>query len=263
MKKLGFSKAAYWLTISFLFFPLVVLAFYSFNASPGFTFTGFSTRWYEALFSASRESKSLWNSVANSVIIALSSASIATIIGTLGAVAIHWYKFPWKRYVQALSFVPVVLPEIIIGVSVLIFFASIIRLELGMFSILIAHISFTLPFVMLMVGARLSEFDDSVLEAARDLGAKEHQVLLRVILPIASPGIFSGFLMAVTLSLEDFVVTQFVRGPNSETLPLYIYKMVKKTIPMEISALSVLLVIATVVLVFSVRNLMKYFVKGT
>jgi len=263
MPKLRLSRFVYWAMIAFLFLPLLVLAFYSFNSSASFTFTGFSLRWYVGLFSASSTSRQLWNSVYNSVIIALGSASLATIIGTLGAVAMHWYNFPAKKYLQAMSFVPLVLPEIIIGISILVFFSSVLKIELGMISVLIAHISFTLPFVILMVNARLDEFDDSILEAARDLGAKEHQVLTRVILPVARPGIVSGFLMAVTLSLEDFVVTQFVKGPNSETLPLYIYKVVKKNIPMEISAFSVLLVIFTIVLVFSVRNLVKNIAKGS
>jgi len=262
MQQPRISRIIYWLTIAFLFFPLVVLAFYSFNSSNSFSFSGFSTKWYAKLFSGDRIAQEIWASVGNSFLIAFSAAAIATIIGTLGAIGINWYRFAYKKYLQAISFIPLVLPEIIIGISILIFYSSVLKLELGMFSILIAHISFTLPFVILMVMARLSEFDYSIIEAARDLGAKEHQILLRVILPISTPGILSGFLVAVTLSLEDFVVTQFVKGPNSETLPLYIFKVVKKSIPMEVSALSVLLVVFTIVAVFSARKLTKYFVKS-
>lgn len=256
------SKTIYWVMIGFLFTPIVVLAFYSFNESKSFSFTGFSLKWYESLFSGSRNSIELWTAVKNSFIIAFGAATIATVLGTLGAIGINWYRFTYKKYLQAVSFIPLILPEIIIGVSLLVFFSSVLQLNLGMFSILIAHISFTLPFVILMVMARLSEFDFSIIEAARDLGAKEHQILTKIILPISRPGVAAGFLCAFTLSLEDFVVTQFVKGPNSETLPLYIFKVVKKNIPMEVSALSVFLVILTVALVFSVRNLAKYLVKS-
>jgi len=284
----GVSKVIYWAVVGFLFFPLLVLLFYSFNVGKGFQWIGFSFHWYDRLFSDSRE---LWASVQNSLIIGLSAAAVSTVIGTLGAIGLNWYKFFSKRYIQAVSFIPLILPEIVIGVSLLIFFASNVRgmgnfldgvataappgvsqfvaalalpfhIELGMGTILIAHISFTLPFVILMVLARLSEFDYSIIEAARDLGAKELDILFRVIIPISMPGIFSGFLTAFTLSLEDFVVTLFVQGPNSQTLPLYIYGHVKKGLPPEVNAFSVILIVFTMVLMFSVRNLLKYMVKS-
>lgn len=282
------SKIIYWITVAFLFFPLLVLLFYSFNENSSFAFTQFSTKWYAKLFSSS---PALWASVVNSLIIALSAATIATVIGTLGAIGINWYKFFYKRYLQSVSFIPLILPEIVIGVSLLIFLASNLRgisqalssaaaasppvvssllliisglfhVELGMGTILIAHVSFTLPFVILMVMARLSEFDYSIIEAARDLGAKERDILLKIIIPISLPGILAGFLTAFTLSLEDFVVTLFVQGPNSQTLPLYIYGHVKKGLPPEVNAFSVILIAFTMVLVFSVRNLLKYVVKS-
>ncbi len=282
------SRAVYWAVVAFLFFPLLVLLFYSFNEGKGFQWMGFSLRWYQKLFSNSRE---LWASVENSLIIGLSAATVSTVIGTLGAIGLNWYKFFGKKYIQAVSFIPLILPEIVIGVSLLIFFASNLRgigtvldglaataplgvaqllmvlaipfhVELGMGTILVAHISFTLPFVILMVLARLSEFDYSIIEAARDLGAKELDILFRIIIPISIPGILSGFLTAFTLSLEDFVVTLFVQGPNSQTLPLYIYGHVKKGLPPEVNAFSVILIVFTMVLMFSVRNLLKYMVKS-
>lgn len=286
------SKAIYWIVVAFLFFPLVVLLFYSFNEGRGFVWSGFSFRWYQRLFSDSIE---LWNSVRNSLIIGLTSAAVSTVLGTLGAIGLNWYKFFSKKYIQAVSFIPLILPEIVIGVSLLIFFASTLRgfpglmdglassspawiawfwyalafvtqplrgVELGMGTILVAHISFTLPFVILMVLARLSEFDYSIIEAARDLGAKERDILFRVVIPISMPGIVSGFLTAFTLSLEDFVVTLFVQGPNSQTLPLYIYAHVKKGLPPEVNAFSVILIAFTMLLMFSVRNLLKYMVKS-
>jgi spermidine/putrescine transport system permease protein len=262
MPKPQLSKYIYWLTIGFLFLPLVILALYSFNKSKSFSFTGFSFQWYQRLFSSNQIATDIWSAVGNSGLVAVVSAAIATLIGTLGAIGLNWYRFAYKKYLQAVSFVPLVLPEIIIGISILIFFASVLKLELGLVSILVAHISFTLPFVILMVMARLSEFDYAIIEAARDLGARERQILWRVILPVSLPGIFSGFLVAMTLSLEDFVVTQFVKGPNFDTLPLYIFKMFKKGVPMEICALSVLMVLAIILLAISVRNLSKYLVKS-
>jgi spermidine/putrescine transport system permease protein len=253
------AKVAFWVTIAFLFAPLAVLAFYSFNASKSFTWTGFSLRWYEKLFT---NSPALWDSVGKSLLIAIGAASVATVIGTLGAIGINWYKFRLKKYVQAISFIPLILPEVIIGVSLLIFFSSVIHMPLGMWTILIAHISFTIPFVILIVMARLSEFDYSIIEAGRDLGARESQILMRIIVPISLPGIASGFLTAFTLSLEDFVVTRFVAGANSQTLPLFIYGAVKRSVPPEVNALSVVIILFTILLVFSVRNLLKYVVGG-
>ena len=249
-----FAKVVYWCAIAFFFLPLAVLAFYSFNESKSFMWKGFSTKWYEKLFT---NSPVLWESVRNSLLVALVSASVSTVLGTLGAIGINWYQFFFKKYVQAISFIPLILPEIIIGVSLLIFF-NLVHLPLGMGTILIAHISFTLPFVILMVLARLAEFDYSIIEAGRDLGARESQILFRIIVPISLPGIASGFLTAFTLSLEDFVVTKFVAGANAETLPLFIYNSVRRSVPPEVNALSVVIVLVTMLLVFSVRNLLKY-----
>lgn len=284
MNKTRASKWIYWGTVVFLFLPLAVLTFYSFNQAKSFTWQGFSFRWYYGLFAQWMgpetlqsvftglgdkdiqqivlRSQAIWGAVWNSLVIAFGSASIATVIGTLGAIGLNWYKFPGKKYIQTVSFIPLLLPEIIIGVSLLVFFRSVQNMELGMGSILLAHTSFVLPFVIMTVMARLGEFDYSIIEAARDLGAKEVEVLWKVIIPITMPGILSGFLMAVTLSLEDFVVTLFVQGSNSVTLPLFIFSAVKRGVPPEINALSVIIIAITIILMFSVRNLLKYIVKS-
>jgi len=251
------SKAIYWTTIVFLFLPLLVLMVFSFNEGRTMVWKGFSFRWYESLFSSQPR---LWAAVSNTLIVAFTSSILATVIGTLGAIAIHWYRFKAKAFYQALSFLPLILPEIIIGVSLLVFFRM-AGLSLGLWTIIIAHISFTIPFVLLMVMARLGEFDDSILEAARDLGARETQTLWRVILPISVPGILAGFLTAFTLSLEDFVVTFFVTGSGSDTLPIYIYNQIKRKLPPEINAFSVVLIAFTVFLLFFARRSIKYFVQ--
>jgi spermidine/putrescine transport system permease protein len=150
-----------------------------------------------------------------------------------------------------------ILPEIIIGVSLSVFFAG-IKMQLGLGTILIAHITFNLPFVFLMVMARLDEFDFSIIEAARDLGANEMQTLLKITIPVCMPGIVSGFLTAVTISLEDFVITYFVTGPGASTLPIYIYSAIRFGVSPVINALSVVMIFGTVLLTFLLRNFLKY-----
>jgi len=251
------SRAVFWTTIVFLFLPLVVLMIFSFNDGRTMVWKGFSLKWYISLFTAQPR---LWAAVSNTLIVAFASSIAATVIGTLGAIAIHWYRFRAKAYVQAMSFLPLILPEIIIGVSLLIFFRM-IGLPLSLWTIIIAHTSFTMPFVLMMVMARLGEFDNSIIEAARDLGARESQTLFKVILPISVPGILAGFLTAFTLSLEDFVVTFFVTGSGSDTLPIFIYNQIKRKLPPEINAFSVVLIGVTVFLLFFARRSIKYFVQ--
>jgi spermidine/putrescine transport system permease protein len=253
-KSFSFSQTIFIAVIVFLFLPLFVLILYSFNSSKGMNWTGFSFVWYEELF---LHSDDLWRAFNNSLIIALSSAGTATILGTLGAVGVHWYRFKARAYTQAISFLPMILPEIIIGVSLSIFFAG-IKMNLGMLTIFIAHTTFNLPFVFLMVQARLDEFDSSIIEAAHDLGATEFQSLLKVIIPVAMPGIISGFLVAVTMSLEDFVITFFVSGPGSTTLPLYVYSAIRFGVSPVINALSVVMILGTVLLTYLLRNFLKY-----
>ena len=253
-RRFSFSQTMFIATIGFLFLPLFVLILYSFNSSKGMGWTGFSLVWYEKLFFNSQD---LWRAFGNSAIIALASAATATVIGTLGAIGVNWYDFKIKKYIQGITFLPMILPEIIIGVSLLIFFAG-VGLKLGLFTIYIAHTTFNLPFVYLMVMARLDEFDHSIIEAAHDLGANERQTLCKVIIPMSMPGIVSGFLTAVTLSLEDFVITFFVSGPGSTTLPLYVYSAIRFGVSPVINALSVIMILGTVVLAFSLRNFLKY-----
>jgi spermidine/putrescine transport system permease protein len=255
-KRLSFSSSIFAFTIIFLFLPLLVLILYSFNSSTSMNWTGFSLRWYKQLI-ASRE---LWRAFKNSLIIAVSSAATATVIGTLGAIGVNWFKFKLRSYVQTISFLPMILPEIIIGVSLAIFFAG-AGIPLGLSTIYAAHTTFNLPFVFLMVMARLDEFDFSIIEAAHDLGATEKQTLFKVTLPICMPGILSGLLTAITLSLEDFVITFFVAGPGSSTLPIFIYSAITRKgggITPVISALSVVMILGTVILSIMLRKFLKY-----
>ncbi|MFA6820910.1 MAG: ABC transporter permease, partial [Sphaerochaetaceae bacterium] len=213
-RRFGFSNIVLVLVILFLFMPLFVVITYSFNASKGMRWTGFSLQWYYKLFFESRQ---LWRAFLNSFIIAITSSVVATILGSLAAIGIKWYRFKSRSYIQVISFLPMVLPEVIIGISMLIFFSA-VKIPLGMFSIFVAHTTFNLPFVLLLVSARLDEFDFSIIEAARDLGATERQSLTKVVIPSIAPALLSSMLMAITMSLEDFVITFFVAGPGSTTL---------------------------------------------
>lgn len=256
VKRATFSPVMFSVTLIFFYLPLIILILFSFNSSKTMNWTGFSLHWYKELFFNSR---TLWQSFGNSAVIALTSATISTMIGTLGAIGIYWYNFKFKKVLQVATFMPLVLPEIIIGVSLLIFFAG-IKLKLSLLTILLAHTTFNIPFVLLIVMARLEEFDFSIIEAAYDLGATEIDTLLKVIIPVTFPGIISGFLMAVTLSLEDFVITFFVAGPGSSTLPLHVYSMIRFGVSPVINSLSVVIIAGTILVAFSTRNILKYLV---
>lgn len=252
-RRFGFSNIALVLVILFLFMPLFVVVTYSFNASKGMSWTGFSFKWYEKLIFDSPE---LWRAFLNSIIIALTSSLVATALGSLAAVGIKWYSFKGRNYIQTLSFLPMVLPEVIIGISMLIFFTA-VNIPLGMFTIFVAHTTFNLPFVYLLVSARLDAFDFTVLEAARDLGANERQTFFKVVVPSIMPGVMSGLLMSITMSLEDFVITFFVSGPGSTTLPLYVYSMIRYGVSPVINALSFVLILSIMLLAFALRKFLK------
>jgi len=251
--RISLSNTVLTVAVVFLFLPLVVIVVYSFNSAKGMVWSGFSLGWYQKLLFSSDK---LWSSFGNSLIIAFSSAFFATVLGTLAAIGVNWYRFRGRLYIQTISFLPMVLPEVIIGISMLIFFSA-INIPLGMLTIFIAHTTFCLPFVFLMVLARLDEFDFSIIEAAHDLGATEKQTLFRIIIPAIMPGILSGFLMAVTMSLEDFVITFFVSGPGSTTLPLYVFSMVRYGISPVINALSFVMILGTMMIAFVLRNFLK------
>ncbi|MBR6296598.1 MAG: ABC transporter permease [Treponema sp.] len=253
--RITFSKTVLALSLMFLFIPLFVIIFFSFNASKDTNFTGFSFVWYEKLF---LDSNDLWSSLWNSMLVAVTSSLTATVLGTLAAIGITWYKFFGKGYIQSISFLPMVLPEVIMGISLLIFFSG-IKMSLGLLTIYIAHTTFCMPFVYLMVSARIDEFDYSIIEASHDLGATEMQTLFKVIIPAIMPGIISGFMMSVTMSLEDYVITFLVSGPGSTTLPLYVYSMIRFGVSPVINSLSFVLILIICSLTILLRNGLKNF----
>lgn len=241
----------------FFYIPLIVLVLYSFNSGKTMLWKGFSLKWYEHLFLRSGD---LWVAFRSSLLVALASSLVATIIGTIGGIGMHWYKFKWKRYLQIVTYLPLIMPEIIIGVSLLIMFAW-LKWKMSLLTIFIAHTTFNIPFVLLIIISRLEEFDYQIIEAAYDLGAREIDTLLKVIIPMSIPGIISGFLMSMTLSLDDFVITFFVSGPGSSTLPLYIYAMINRGVFPVINALSTVLIAGTIILAVSSKNIQKYMFK--
>lgn len=253
-KTFSFSNTVLFFSILFLFIPLFVIIFYSFNKSEGAGFTGFSFVWYEELFLNSGD---LWQSLFYSAVVAFSSAVIATVLGTLAAIGASWHNFFGKPYIKTISFLPMILPEVIMGISLLIFLSG-ININLGLGTIIIAHTTFCLPFVYLMVNARVDEFDYSIIEASYDLGANEKQTLFKVIIPAIMPGILSGFMMSVTMSIEDFVITSLVNG-NVVTLPIYVYNMIRHGVSPVINALSFVLVILISLVAVILRKSLKTF----
>lgn len=252
-KLFSYSSLMLYFTLFFLFLPLFVVVFYSFNNTKGMIWGGFSLRWYKELFTSSPE---LWSAFFNSILIALTSSLLATVLGTLASIAIKWYDFKLKKYISLISYLPMILPEVIIGISMLIFFSA-INMRLGKLTIFIAHTTFNLPFVVMMVSARLDEFDYSTVEAARDLGANERETLFKVIIPSIAPAIASSLLISVTMSLEDFVITFFVSGPGSSTLPLYVYSSIRYGVSPVINALSFVMILGTLLLTCIFRKFLK------
>lgn len=241
------------LVFTYLYVPIGVLIANSFNLSKyGIDWRGFTWSWYEKLFA----SASLMQAAQHSLTIAALSATSATLIGTLTAVALFRYRFRGKQYVNGMLFVVMMSPDIVMAISLLTLFVA-TGVALGFWSLLIAHITFCLPFVVITVYSRLCGFDVRMLEAARDLGAGEGIIFRRIILPLALPAVMAGWLLSFTLSLDDVVVSSFVTGPAYEILPLKIYSMVKVGVSPEVNALATLMLIASLGMVLVAQLLLR------
>ena len=230
------------LVMVFFYLPVGVLILNSFNASRfGTTWQGFSLKWYERLL----ERSDLWAALGNSLRVAGIASMVSMILGTLAAFALHRYQSKTQVLHRTLITVPLVLPEILMGMGLLLLFVS-IKQSLGMLTVTISHITFCISYVALVVQSRLQDFDFQLVEAARDLGASRTIAFLRITLPLLAPGILAGGLLAFTLSIDDFVITFFVKGPGADTLPVMIYSMIKKSREFPvINALSTLLIVLT------------------
>jgi spermidine/putrescine transport system permease protein len=234
-----------------LYLPIAVLVVFSFNASRNpYRWQGLSLEWYARLW----DNDALIQAAANSLLLATSAATLSTLIGTLTAIALHRYRFRGKRILNGMLFVVMMSPDIVLAISLLVLFI-LLGVKLGYLSLLLAHVTFCLPFVVVTVYARLSGFNAQIIEAARDLGASEWQMLRTVLVPIIFPAVMAGWLLGFTLSLDDVVVSIFVTGPTFEVLPLRIYSMVRLGVKPEVNAL------ATVLLMLSLLALLasQYF----
>ena len=245
-KKIKLSNLYLVLVFAILYAPIFYLMFYSFNAGGTMhNFDGFTLDWYKEVFADTR----LLIIVLNTLVIALLSALISTVLGVFGALAIHEVKKRrTKNTLLSLNNVLIVSPDVIIGASFLIMF-TIIGIKLGFVSVLLSHIAFSVPIVVIMVLPKLQEMSPTLIDAARDLGASQWNVLTKVILPFITPGVFAGFFMALTYSLDDFAVTFFVTGNGFSTLSVEIYSMARQGISLTINALSTLLFLFTILLV--------------
>ena len=233
------------LIYAFLYAPILVLIFFSFNSTRNTqVWTGFSTQWYGELF----HDESVLGAFKLSLTVGLTATAIATVIGTLTALALARHEFRGKTFADSAIYAATVMPEIVVGVSLLVFFVA-AAIPLGIVTIIIAHVAFTISFVTIVVRARLSGMDRSVEEAAQDLGASPVQTFLRITLPLILPGVMAGALLAFTLSFDDFVITFFVAGVGSSTLPLKIYSMIKFGVSPVINALSTVVIATTMILV--------------
>lgn len=239
--------------LALLHLPVVVLALFSFNASRfAGRWTGFTTSWYAKLL----EREDLWAGLRLSLVVGVCSTVIATVLGTLAALALGRHRFRGRRAAEALLHVPLVTPEIVVGIATLLLFAA-LGVELGVGTIVLAHAAFGVPFVASVVGARLDGLDRSLEEAALSLGADELRTFRRITLPLLLPGIVAGALLAFTLSFDDVVITFFVSGVGTGTLPLVVYAMVRRTVEPTVNAISTLIVVATTVLILLADRLAR------
>ncbi|WAA12498.1 ABC transporter permease [Fervidibacillus halotolerans] len=246
MKKMKLSTIYLFIVFVILYAPIFYLMFFSFNSGGKmYHFEQFTLDWYRELFHDTR----LLIIVLNTVIIALLSSVISTILGVFGAIAI-WYvrKNYQKSLLLSFNNVLIVSPDVIIGASFLIMF-TVVGIKLGFTSVLLSHIAFSVPIVVIMVLPKLQEMSSSLIDAAQDLGAGRREILTKVILPYITPGIFAGFFMALTYSLDDFAVTFFVTGNGFSTLSVEIYSLARRGISLNINALSTLLFLFTIILV--------------
>lgn len=237
------------LVYAFLYVPLAVLVAYSFNDSRlNAEWVGFTLDWYRVLWHDERMLRAAFNSL----VVGLSASAASTVLGTLAGFAL--YRHPRRRLLPLLVLTPIAVPEVLQGVSLLLFFAM-LDMTLGLLSVTLAHIAFCIGFVAVVVRARLQDMDESLVEAARDLGATPWQAFRHVTLPLAMPGILAGALMAFTLSIDDFVITFFTAGADTTTLPLQIYSMIRIAVTPEVNAVSTLLMVLTLALTLLVGRL--------
>lgn len=249
-----FYTASY-LTLIYLFFyiPIAVLILYSFNSAQySLVWHGFSFHWYQDLFADT----DLWIAAGHSLILGIAVATVATAMGTLAATSLYRYQFCGKKLLYGLIFILILAPDIVTAISLLILF-SLIKIQLGFWSLLLAHITFCLPFVVVTVYSRIITFDKYIFEAAKDLGAYDWTIFKQIIVPLLWPAMFAAWLLSFTLSLDDVIISYFVAGPAFEILPLKIYSIVRTGMKPEINALCAVIFVVTLLLVICSQSLLR------
>lgn len=244
MKEIKFSKVFLVLIMLLIYLPIAVVVVYSFNGSKiSSVWSGLSLEWYRQLF----DDVDMFVALKNSLVLATLSSVLSGIIGTLGAVGIRRSKMRAESSVEYLTMLPIMIPEIILGMLFMAFF-SMLGMPFGMGTLVIAHSTFCIPYIYTVVKGRLSGIDINIQEAARDLGAKEYQVILNIVLPQLMPAVISGMLLAFAMSLDDVIISIFVTGVNTNTLPIKIYSQLKTGVTPEINALCTLMLLVTIVI---------------
>ncbi len=237
----------------FLYVPLLVVAVFSFNDSKfSLAWHGFTLQWYSKLW----ENSSLMSAALNSLLIAATAATAATLLGTVAAFIIHQYRFPGRRLLFGSLFVMMMSPDIVIAISLLLLFLA-LALPLGFGTLFMAHTVLCVPFVASTVYSRFHGFQRDIIDAAKDLGADEYQVFRHIVIPVAAPAVVGGWLLSFTLSLDDVVISFFSTGPDFEVLPLRIYSMVRLGIKPDVNALCVVMMAITIIALVLSRTLLK------
>lgn len=249
LAKVSYLSAIY----IFFYLPIVILIVYSFNQSQfSVVWKGFTWDWYGQLW----QDTELQTVAFNSLLVGVLAATMATIIGTLAAVSLYRYRFRAKQLLHTLIFILIVSPDIVMGISLLIFFSA-IKAPLGFVTLLLSHITFCIPFVVITVYSRIIGFDKNIFEAAKDLGANDFTIFSKIIIPLLWPSIFAGWLLSFTLSLDDVIISFFVTGPSFEILPLKIFSMVRLGIKPEVNALCAVLFILTLTIVLCAQLILR------
>ena len=242
----------------FVYAPMVIVFAYSFNANPVnmMAWSGFTLDWYRTIFGLSAKiteqtlyvesTEQLTSAVANSLIVATTTTTVSTVIGTLTALALARYRFRLKAFYRALVFMPMIIPDIVLGLALLIYFVT-IGVSLGLVTIIVGHCTFLGSYVFIVVSARLAGMDRTCEEASADLGASPFQTFRRVTLPLILPGVIGGALLAFIISMDDLVITYFIAGVDSTTLPVFIYGMLRRGIKPEINAIASLMILFSLV----------------
>ncbi len=246
------SKIYIALLMIFMYAPIAVLIFFSFNDSKSTIWKGFTFKWYEQLF----KDNNIMNALGNSLIIAVLASILATILGTAAAIGINNFKGKKRLIIQNISNIPIISPDIVMGVSLMLLFTFLgvmFNFEMGFFTVLIAQICFCVPFVVLNVMPRIKRMDKSIYDAALDLGCNEFQAFFKVVIHELMPGIVSGMLMSFTYSLDDFIITYFTRGAKFQNLSIEIYSMTHRRISPKINALSALLFLAVFIIMILIN----------